>query len=164
MGQSTSGRKIFRRWRLGDWEYRSDLISHDYMRRWMLKTPWFMLRLHHILRGDADGEFHDHPMDFVSLILSGGYVEHELSTCGEQISPRLPGQLVFRRAEDLHWLELAPGRTAWTLLLTGPFRRQWGFSTEDGWVPASEYDAWKARRAARQPPPPLDGPPSESAS
>lgn len=140
---ATDGRTIFRRWRFFGFEYRSDLIAHDYMRRWMLKTPWGMLRLHHILRGDEGKHFHDHPMDFTSLILKGGYTEY----CpGQEPRRCLPGDVVSRKAEDLHYLKLIDS-SAWTLLVTSLFRREWGFSTEDGWVIAGEYDAWrKARR------------------
>lgn len=142
----TSGRQIFRRWTLttrwGTFEYRSDLIASDYMRRWTLQTPWGALRLHRIMRSDDRAAFHDHPMDFKSLILIGGYVEHRP---GQAPRTWLPGELVERRAEDLHCLELIEDE-AWTLVLAGPLWRNWGFMTPDeGWIPAGEYDAWKAR-------------------
>lgn len=139
---ATAGRKIFRVWSLGPFEYRSDLISHDYMRRWTLFTPWGMLRLHHILRGDSREHLHDHPMDFASLILKGGYVEYRPNR-----EPRTfkPGSVVVRKAEDLHALEMLDG-DAWTLVLASPVRRDWGFATEEGWVSAGQYDSWKAKR------------------
>ena len=92
---------------------------------------------------DDDRHHHDHPMDFISLILRGGYVEHRPG-----MPPRRcpPGSVVVRRAEDLHYLKLIAG-SAWTLVLTTPRRRKWGFMTEDGWIEAGEYDAWKARYA-----------------
>lgn len=139
---ATAGRVLYRRWRLGVFEFRSDLIARDYMRRWTLTTPWGMLRLHHILRSDARDHYHDHPMDFTSLILRGGYVEHRPD---HEPQRYLPGDVVRRRAEDLHYLELI-GDSAWTFLVTGPIRREWGFQTEDGWIVAGEYDGWKALR------------------
>lgn len=142
-GGVTDGRLLYRRWRLGGFEYRSDLISHDYMRRWTLTTPWGAIRLHHILRGDHDRHFHDHPMDFVSLILRGGYIEHRPE--GRESRRCTPGMIVIRRAEDLHRLSLL-GTDAWTIVLTGPLRRPWGFLTEDGWIVAGAYDKWKRER------------------
>lgn len=148
-GQETAGRKIFRRWRWKlfgfEFEYRSDLIAYDYMRRWLLRTPWKMFRLHHILRSDSDRHFHDHPMDFTSFILWGGYIEYTPNNL-----PRVcrPGDVVHRKAEDLHFLKLR-GRSAWTFLITGPYRRDWGFQTEDGWISAGEYDAYIARKNVR---------------
>lgn len=149
----TAGRTVFRRWRWTFFgrviEYRSDLIAHDYMRRWVLRTPWFMLRVHHILRGDNERHFHDHPMDFVSLILRGGYVEFTPNN-----PPRIcrPGAIVSHKAEDLHFLKLR-GQSAWTFLITGQYRREWGFQTEDGWIPADAYDAYIARKKASGAPP-----------
>jgi hypothetical protein len=143
---STEGREVYRRWRLGGFEYRSDLIGGDYMRRWTVTTPWFSLRLHHILRSDLDRHHHDHPFSFVSLILRGGYVER--SPGGP---PRVcrPGTVVVRRAEDLHSLTLL-GESAWTLVAATPRRKRWGFDTEDGWVFAGEYDAWKRAALTRR--------------
>jgi len=139
---ATDGRKTFREWQLGPFTYRSDRIAHDYMRRWVLFTPWGMLRLHHIMRSDSREHHHDHPMDFMSFILWGGYIEYRPDQ-----PPRTfrPGSINTRKAEDLHSLELL-GKSAWTFVIAGPVRRQWGFATEDGWIKAGEYDAWKARR------------------
>lgn len=49
-----------------------------YLRRWYLKgrgtdEQWF---LHNIRLPDAGRELHDHPWDFTTKILSGGYTEH----------------------------------------------------------------------------------------
>lgn len=77
------------------------------------------------------------------MILAGGYVEHRPGGVSRRC---LPGDVVRRRAEDLHRLELLKS-SAWTLVVTGPIRRQWGFQTEDGWILAGEYDAWRAGKA-----------------
>jgi hypothetical protein len=142
VGHETAGRAIYWRWRFWGFEISSDMIAHDYMRRWRLVTPWGCLRVHHILRSDRDRHFHDHPMDFVSLILRGGYVEYQPNS---QARVCRPGDVVVHRAEDLHFLKLR-GNSAWTVLVTGPFRRTWGFATEDGWVAAGEYEAWKQKK------------------
>lgn len=139
---ATEGRKVFRRCRIFDLEYRSDIIGGDYMRRWTLRSPLGMLRLHHILRSDDDRDFHDHPMDFVSLILWGSYIEHLPDGRSETYRP---GFLNIKQAEDLHRLELK-SRSVWTFVVAGPIRRRWGFMTSDGWIDASKYDEWKGAR------------------
>jgi hypothetical protein len=141
----TSGYKLFRKVEWRGFGYRSDLISGDYMRRWVIKTPWFLLRLHHIMRGDSDRHFHDHPFDFSSFILKGGYVEHTPHKL-----PRIfrPGSVNTKRAEELHYLKLLDGPT-WTVLVTSPYYRDRGFATEEGWVKADQYDAWLACRDAK---------------
>jgi hypothetical protein len=50
-------------------------IGTPYMDRFVLQTPWFEVRLHHILRSDDDRALHDHPFSFTSLLLTGGYRE-----------------------------------------------------------------------------------------
>lgn len=125
---------------------RSDisLAGSLYMRRWRLGPDWLPgLRVHQIVRSDDDRALHDHPFDFITFILKGGYWEH-LADGSRTFHG--PGTVLFRRAEMLHRLEL--NRTwrviglcesddevpAWTFVIRGPHRREWGFDTLKGWV------------------------------
>lgn len=119
----------------------------DYMHRWIFLTPWGTLRLHHILRSDDDRHLHDHPFDFTSFLLSGGYteitaVEDQLDTAyfGSSTVPKFwPRFSIIRKvAEDAHRLILE--RPVWTFVIGGEKRRQWGFHTENGWVHHWEYE------------------------
>lgn len=123
---------------------RWSLYSHhlgDYMRRWILRTPWGTLRIHHILRSDEDTHLHDHPFDFTSFLLSGGYVEvvpvngPHSKFAYLQVWPRF--SIVRKKAEDAHRLILQ--RPVWTFVISGPKRRSWGFHTEHGWVNHRDY-------------------------
>lgn len=119
----------------------SDLIEQDgrpYMERFFMiggsaAAPGSKARYHHILESDSQ-DLHDHPWDFVSVILSGSYVE---STTTSEVEFG-PGSVLTRRAEDLHRLTL-PNGPVWTFILVGPARRRWGFQTGGGWVSWSEY-------------------------
>lgn len=115
---------------------------------------WFSGRIHHILRSDLDRDLHDHPQDYVTIILRGGYREFraEIIDNRPQIVGRWhgPGTVLFRFAEDPHRLEVPPGTVTTTLFITGPRRRTWGFHTRDGWVPWREYEA-RADRAPYAP-------------
>lgn len=52
------------------------------------------------------------------------------------------GSIRFRRAERLHRLEIdRRAGSCWTLFLTGPVFRTWGFSCPKGWVPWHEFVA-----------------------
>jgi hypothetical protein len=90
-------------------------------------------RFHEILRSDG-ADMHDHPWDFVSVILSGSYVE--TTPQGEQVFG--PGSVLVRRAEDVHRLTLVDG-PVWTFVTLGPARRRWGFHTPGGWVYWRDY-------------------------
>lgn len=94
------------------------------------------IRIHHIYRSDSGRDLHDHPFDFISIIIAGpGYTEY--TKAGARFYPQF--SIIRRRAEDLHRLELtAP---VWTVVLRGPRRKRWGFATEDGWVDAEEWIA-----------------------
>lgn len=108
-----------------------------FMRRWrLLHIRGFGIRIHCIERSDADRECHDHPFTFLSVILWGGYWE-----CRQDGSRRWcgPGSIVFRKAETLHRLELPDGKRAWTFVVRGPLRREWGFMTDAGWQHWSDF-------------------------
>lgn len=115
----------------------------DYMRRWLIQLTRGALRLHNIVRSDADPDMHDHPFDFTSFLLTGGYTEElpgSAGTTSRVYHPRF--SIVRKRAEDLHRLDLTDG-PVWTIVLTGPRRRDWGFMTAAGWVPWREYESRK---------------------
>lgn len=125
------------------WAVYADHLG-GYMRRWIIRTPFGDLRLHHILSSDRDGDLHDHPFDFTSLLLTGGYVEH--TPQGSRFWPRF--SVVRKKAEDAHRLELV--FPIWTLVFTRGYRRKWGFHTEKGWVYWRDYvsdAAWHGERS-----------------
>jgi hypothetical protein len=93
-----------------------------YVRRWVFECRWFSLRLHHWLASDDQRHFHDHPWDYLTIVLRGGYVD-----VGPEGQRRLwAPTFAFYRAEHQHSVVVNPGG-AWTLLITGPERRPWGF-------------------------------------
>lgn len=104
-----------------------------YMERFYL-SPDKSRRLHHILLSDPGTDLHDHPWDFVSVILTGAYRE---TTQGGDVDYSAPS-VIARKAEMLHRLTLLDG-PMWTMVTTGPVRRRWGFQTAKGWVHWSEH-------------------------
>lgn len=116
------------------------IIQRDgspYLRRWYLvpRTPGCNMYLHHILRDDMDRALHDHPWDNTTIVLKGSY--YEITPITTYL--RVAGDVVHRKAEDLHRLVLPPGGEAWTLFATAPARREWGFDCPNGWVPWREF-------------------------
>jgi len=116
-----------------------------YLRRWrIVQTPWFAVYLHKIATPDKDRDLHDHPWSFLSLILRGGYDEERLvydnGLDGDMCSKMFRRgwlSLGWRRATDAHRITRLHRTPTWTLVLTGPRRRSWGFYTDAG------YRDWK---------------------
>lgn len=93
--------------------------------------------LHHIIRADDDGALHDHPWNFSTQILSGGYREmvpfYYAHKDGQGDGPskfsrtdHAKGTVLHREAQSLHIIERVEPDT-WTLVYTGPRVREWGF-------------------------------------
>lgn len=104
-----------------------------YLRRWWVipRNRWFNIYLHEIRHSDDDRALHDHPWLNLSIVLKGGYLEH---MPGGRRAVRGPGSFVFRRPKALHRLETIGNLTTWTLFITGPRVREWGFACPKGWV------------------------------
>ena len=117
----------------------------------LISTRWGGVYLHHLMRSDADRHLHDHPWAFWSLVLWRGYCELE-PKLGQgapavfsgyprreriRMTWRYPLEVVRHRATDRHQLSLL--RPAWSLVWIGPRVCDWGFYTEQGWVPWQEY-------------------------
>lgn len=91
-------------------------------------------RLHHIV--ESDNEFlHNHPWDFVSVLLTGGYAE---TTLGGHMEEYWAPCLLAREAKTFHRLTLLDG-PMWTFVTTGPVINTWGFLTDEGFVNHREY-------------------------
>jgi len=106
-------------------------IGGDYMQRWFIipRNDRMNLYLHRTLRSDDD-VMHDHPWDNTSFVIDGGYLEHT----PEGTFERQPGQVIHRKATDVHRLELIHGLPSISLFMTGPKVREWGFHCPKGWV------------------------------
>lgn len=126
--------------------------EHPYLRRWYVipRNPFCNVYLHQFLRSDDDRALHDHPWPSVSLMLRGRLLEHTFAepvyvrrlrfiratNAGEAIAPKMhvdlitAGSVRYRGARFSHRLELPAGEHCWTLFLTGPTLRAWGFWCE----------------------------------
>ena len=110
------------------------LIDKDYMERWFIipRNRFFNVYFHRFFGSDAPTP-HDHPWFSVGLILQGNYLEHTPS--GDFV--RVSGDIVFRAASSLHWIEI--DKPVYTLFVTGPMVRVWGFQCKSKWVDFREY-------------------------
>jgi hypothetical protein len=112
-----------------------------YLQRWFLipHNGFVNLYLHKFCHSDDDRALHDHPWPFLSLIVAGQYREVTETTT----VIRRRWSIAARRAHHRHRVELAGEPTpvpVWTLVLTGPRRRTWGF-----WCPQDSGTAADAR-------------------
>lgn len=102
-----------------------------YLRRWWVipRNRWFNIYLHEILQNDDDRALHDHPWINCSIPIRGGY--REITPRGTFM--RRTWRPVLRRATAAHRLEIIDGKPCWSLFITGPVIRQWGFHCPKGW-------------------------------
>lgn len=110
-----------------------------YMRRWYLvprNKEDGNVYLHQVLRPDDDRALHDHPWPSLSIMLSGGMTEITETGSREIV----PGDVIFRGEHCRHRLE-APKEDTWTLFITGPVVRDWGFWCPKGFVPWRDFTA-----------------------
>lgn len=111
----------------------------SYIDRWFLipRNRWLNVYLHHGVLSDYLTP-HDHPWWNISVILKGAYLEHQYEVMdGKRFAAtylRKRFHAVFRRATQLHRIELCDNKPFWSLFITGPLKRTWGFQTKDGWI------------------------------
>jgi hypothetical protein len=124
--------------------------GRPYLRRWWIlpRNRWFNVYLHHFMASDDDRALHDHPWWNLSLLLRGRYVEFVQRADGSTIGlTRRPGQFgLLRRPEQAHRVALlSDGQggelPVWTLFITGPRVREWGFLCPQGWRHWQDYVA-----------------------
>ena len=123
--------------------------KEPYLERFYLVPRWLTLGIvrvvvHRFWKGDTDSAWHDHPWPFISYILEGGYWEHRPGKDKKDTRTwRAPGSFAFRKAKDLHFIEMDKShKEVWTLfIMLSPPYREWGFRSFDWktWTPWEEY-------------------------
>lgn len=115
------------------------------LHRWtLLDTTRGRLWVHHFMPDTEDRDPHDHPRSFVTFVVAGGYTDISYlptwSASGfvERISRCRRGSIHFRHAEHMHRTKTGPDG-AWTIVLTGPDVREWGFLKHGIWWPMRRY-------------------------
>lgn len=103
-----------------------------YLRRWVLNVAHVgSLRVHHWHGSDDPRYLHDHGWWFVTLVLKGGYAD--VQQASSIMDVLRPGSVRFRAATHTHSVQVAPGG-CWTIMLTGPVSRDWGFWVDGTWM------------------------------
>lgn len=148
-GSGFNLRDSLTQWARGWWSRKPHfIIGNRYLLRWYVipRNPWLNVYLHKFLHDDEDRATHDHPWNFVSIILRGGYFERvgQLST---QLQVRLAPSVAYRPAEHSHRVILHRGMDheiipAWTIVITGRVVRDWGFWCPSGWRHWKEFTAY----------------------
>lgn len=128
--------------------------EQPYLRRWWVlpRNPIFNIYFHEFLASDDDRALHDHPWANISWVLAGHYIEARflgrpdagLPLPQVEFVTRRPGSVVARRPSSAHRIVLPERRDGsrtpvYTLFVTGPVVRRWGFWCPDDnaarWVP-----------------------------
>lgn len=137
--------------------------DNPYLLRWYLipKNRVFNVYLHKFCRSDDDRALHDHPWLFnASILLTGAYIEEKPASkdwprdlTRKRIRRRrfIP---YFRWGKSPHRVELMTRKCGpccykgaheelpvWTIFITGPRVREWGFYCSWGWRWWREYTA-----------------------
>lgn len=115
---------------------------------WALQKLGIAIRVHHILREDSDRHLHDHPWNWVSVVLRGSYVEERPSDPDQhpihdaystEFRVRVAGSIAGLRVPGRHRIRAVSEGGVWTLFITTRYRQGWGFYTKDGKVPYKKY-------------------------
>lgn len=118
-----------------------------YLRRFIIfKTPLCSLYVHQIFRPDGGRHPHNHPFNFWSWVVRGGYAEER---AGHPVRQRRRWSLAatpmtaFHRivkVEPSEFVTLTRLRVGTiTVVATGRIAQSWGFLTEDGYVDNRTY-------------------------
>lgn len=118
----------------------------------LLKCPYFSVKIHKALMSDPATP-HDHPWNYLSIILWGGYYEETIenksviSTASGKIyeGPFTkqkwygPGSFLYRKGDSLHRLIVPEGKYSISLIFVGKKWRDWGFwDFYKGWISNKE--------------------------
>lgn len=117
---TSSLKKIFSHKEIG-WKE----IGESFTRYTLFRCYWFNIYLHQLFAPNKHPHCHDHPWDFLAIVLWGGYWE----SINGKTHWRWPGSVLYRPAETKH--NVVTKGTNWSLVVTGPKRRPWKIVEEE---------------------------------
>lgn len=132
-----------------------------YLKRYMLFFSRFgCIYIHRFFRSD-DETHHDHPWNFFTWVIEGGYQEETIQSdiygkygvwpaeFTKKLTTRKPGTIAYRRAKDIHRVILPRNFKAeeehlapLTVCFIGPRIREWGFWTPSKDRNKKEWTIW----------------------
>lgn len=133
------------RWAFWDWfevpNY--DNPAETYLRRLrIIQTPWFGVMLHFIYQADPRWTLHDHPWNFLSIVLRGMYIEDRLPP-GGYLQAHVVKRFNFMRLGTCHSIRYVRDPKAVTLVLHGRRRVAWSYREPiDGHYPPVDGLSW----------------------
>lgn len=107
----------------------------------VVQTPLISVYLHDLNLPDTDRDPHDHPWNFLSIVLRGGYVERLwFAPMALPAVTRTWRRFSVHRMKrgKAHMIDSVKPRTK-TLVVTGRRQGSWGFYTDSGFVDWQEY-------------------------
>lgn len=119
------------------WMDRFDAPQYEgdgvYLTRWrVIQTPLFGIYVHRFTGPDPRRTLHDHPWPFVSIILSGGYVERRLNPTNMVVNEgRLVRRINIMRRGDAHSITRLCKNPTWSIVLAGRRARTWGYLEQE---------------------------------
>ena len=120
------------------------VIGKNYLERWFLipRNRFLNIYLHKFSGSDDDRALHDHPWSSVSILLSGKIHEVLRDKNGKQFENHGLRRFLpkFRSPRYAHRIVLE-SRFAWTIFITGPRVRRWGFFCKQGWRDCKAFTA-----------------------
>lgn len=107
-----------------------------HFKRWeILKTPFGSIWLHAIHKADTDKHLHNHPWDFISVVLKGSYYEQTPKGNKKQY----PGKINVRNGEGYHKILELVSPVVYTLFFVSKPKRQWGYRVAGEFVDHETY-------------------------
>lgn len=116
-------------------EIRSKTGELHFKRFAIIETRWFAVYIHKIYKADKDPFVHNHPWNFFSIVLWGGYYEDTQWGSGgarDVFNINWGNRKYFHKIAAIIW-------PTTTLFCTFGKKKPWGFLTNQGYVDSEEY-------------------------
>jgi hypothetical protein len=107
--------------------WKEPLGNPPYCYRWSFVAFGFSFRVYHWISQEVGPHFHNHPFDFVSFVVKGGYLNNYFTDDGQikSVVVKAPS-FWYSKAHVYHRLTI-PKEGAWTLQLCSRSYVKWGF-------------------------------------
>lgn len=112
-----------------------------HFRRWNIITIFnFRIYLHAIYKADEDAHLHNHPWNFINIVLKGSYTERLPNS---KLVPKFPVMICKRTRDQFHKIEDVHTPVVYTLNFMWGKYKEWGYSVNGKFVDRETYRKMK---------------------
>lgn len=100
---------------------------------------YFSIYIHHIYKADQDKHLHNHPWNYVSMVIKGSYLEQSVAG----VNHIMPFSFNYAKRNRFHKILKLNDEKVISIFITGKRHKTWGYNVDNFYI---EHDVYRQNK------------------